>query len=391
MCKARVIASAIMLGACVAPVSAASSQESSAAPPAISRADSDSAIPSLATVRAQLDSAERMAVAAESTYRRRLRELRVQRGGDTVRVGPVRIAFMPEDFPAVQRRAAIEGLKDAIESLDHRFGADGVTLLDSALFQVQRYSNRFFGFTMISVPGVFQWHRLGRSVQSDEVEAFALRKAAVTLPAVAPVLARFSGLNTSLGDNDDAFEQVAGELALSRSSAGRRCYTGDIAACRALFAEPASNAEALALWFEPEDYRSIVEFGTRSIAKDDSVAQAALVRCLEGDNASCERLVTQLPINNPHSAQVRLTLTEHALDIAPRNALAVLAATDSSASPVAALARAAGVSEDSLVAGWQQRAVETFEAGRPSPLLLVASTAMWGFLLLELAIRRRPL
>lgn len=373
MCKTRCIAAAILLGMCAAPVSASSQ------------------IPDLATVRAQLDSAERLTAVAESTYRRRLRELRSLSGGDTVRVGPVHIAFRPADFPAAQQRAAIAGLEEAVESLDQRFGADGVALLDSALFEVQRYSNRFFAFSMISAPGIFRWHRLGRTVQSEDVEEFALQKAAVTLPEVAPVLARFSGLNATLGDNDDAFEQVARELALSRSSAGRRCYTGDIAACRAVFAEPATDAEALALWFAPEDYRSVVEFGTRSIAKDDSVGQAALVRCLEGDDASCARLVTQLPINNPHSAQVRITLTEHALDIAPRNALAVLAATDSAASPLAALAHAAGVSEDSLLAGWQQRAVETLEAGRPSPLVLVASTALWGLLLLELAIRRRPL
>ena len=58
-----------------------------------------------------------------------------------------------------QQRDWMEGrtdLPDAderAESLEQRFGADGVALLDSALFEVQRYSNRYFGFSMISVPG----------------------------------------------------------------------------------------------------------------------------------------------------------------------------------------------------------------------------------------------
>ena len=142
MCKARVIAAAIVLGAGLVPMSRVSSQESSSSPQHVRSVGADSAIPDLATVRARLDSAERLAAAAESTYRQRLRELRSLSGGDTVRVGPVLIAFRPDDFPAGQQRAAIDGLEEAVESLEQRFGADGVALVDSALFVVQRYSNR---------------------------------------------------------------------------------------------------------------------------------------------------------------------------------------------------------------------------------------------------------
>ncbi len=347
-------------------------------------------VPSAAALRARLDSARRRAEQAESTYRARLRESRVRRGADTTRVGPVTVSYAPSDFPEDRRRMVVAGIERAVAALEERFGADGARLLDSTVLDVFEPPLRFLSPVYIRTEGV-RGEPLGHTVTPDEVERYTLRKAAVNLPDVAPVLARFSGPNASFEGNEGSFEDVARELALSRSTAGRRCFTGDLAACRALLVEPASDAEALELWFEPADYRAVVAFGARAIPAHDTARQAARADCEGGDDAACERLVTQLPVRNPHSAMLRITLTEYALEIAPRNGVSVLADADPESSPVAALARAAGVQEDSLVAGWRRRAIGALEAGRPSPVLLVASTAFWGLLLLELAIRRRPL
>lgn len=345
-------------------------------------------VPSADALRARLDSVNQRAEAAESTYRAVLDELNSERG-QLVLVDGVRVAFTPMSFPERHRQPVLAGVRQARHTLEERFGADGVALLDSVTFQLRESPQQKFGPVRALSTGVFRSTDLGHVVNADEVERFVLRRAARALPEHAPVLARFTGTGMELTAPDESFAEAARELALSRSSAGRRCYTGDMNACRAVFAEPVTDADALQLWYEPVDYRAVVS--STAIPQQDSVRLAGRATCAAGDDDACAALVTQLPLRNPYRDVVRITLAEHALDIAPRNALGVLSAADSASLPLNALARAAGVPEDSLIAGWHRRTIEALESGRPSPLLLVASTAFWGILLLELAIRRRPL
>jgi hypothetical protein len=57
--------------------------------------------------------------------------------------------------------------------------------------------------------------------------------------------------------------------------------------------------------------------------------------------------------------------------------------------PMASLARAAGVSEDSLLRAWWSRGRAALDNGRPSAVILLLVAAGWSLALLALAATRR--
>jgi hypothetical protein len=170
------------------------------------------------------------------------------------------------------------------------------------------------------------------------------------------------------------------ELATSGSAVGRRCFAGDLPACR-LALELAPTPDPATEWFDAEDRRRLV---TRGGFPRDLTMGEEWRGCVErGDDTACENLVRaqlEASVLHPVSPSVHQSLAETALQMGGDGAYGRLVATEA---PTIAdwIAVVADAPADSVTARWYS----DLRAARPVPTTLTAATG-WGALVWIVAL-----
>lgn len=189
------------------------------------------------------------------------------------------------------------------------------------------------------------------------------------------------GLPLDTATNTD-WRSIRLELVSSGIIIGRRCYTGDLGACRAVLGL-ASDRDPITAWYDSSDRRAAVRAISEQFPRD--VAHAKL--CLSGHDADCiavmrSRDVFLIP---PGSALARTALLQQAIALGGVGLLDRLAASRDSAPDV--VSAVANAPLDSVVARWQRHAHDGgIESESATPV--VAMTAL-GWVLVMGAISLR--
>lgn len=340
--------------------------------------------------RRKLDSATVASARADSAFVRLREAVALERTAHLV-AGGRRVLYSPKRITPTDSARIASGLEGGRARLVARFGTNSTQLLDSAswlLTSSRQGRSRLTEVTLRTSESAFSASvDLRRPIDPRRVEAFVLGVAGDGLPHLAPGLVRHASGSVSLVDNPDRAVLAGREMALSWSSAARRCITGALVACRAALtvAEPAKR---LSHYFEPSDWRAVV-VASGSPVDADSLFFVDRRSCLVGEQAACARIISKVVVPLPISSSVRGTLVMHALDLAGLQAIDRLVSSREE-DPIALLAAVAGVSEDSLLASWQRRTVSALHSVQGNQLPLVLSVAGWGALVLIGATRRRP-
>lgn len=160
------------------------------------------------------------------------------------------------------------------------------------------------------------------------------------------------------------------QLVTAPSQAARGCFLGNIDRCRDgldLVAAP----DNLRLWYPTaDDRRALVihSFSDHFDSWDHSVRRPTLRSCVEGSDSACTELLESLPpraLPRPLTYDARETLVHVALRLGGREAYHRL--LERPGAPITdRLAAAAGVSINTVVAGWRTEIL----AARPVPLPL---------------------
>ncbi len=164
------------------------------------------------------------------------------------------------------------------------------------------------------------------------------------------------------------------ELATSSSAVGRKCFAGDLTACRvALELDPVSDP--IAEWYDTQDLLRFIERAGMSRGWDSAAEWISCVQ--EGDDTACERLFrTRLEgsVLHPVSPMAHQTLGETALQMGGDGAYGRLVQTGA---PTIAdwIAAVAAAPANSVIARWHSNVM----AARPAPTTLTAATG-WGAL-----------
>lgn len=169
-------------------------------------------------------------------------------------------------------------------------------------------------------------------------------------------------------DSGPGHEAVYLQLVTAPSQATRRCYGGDLGACRDALSlrdltDPASQ------WYGPEERRVLVNREYFDFLNRSGHNQAVR-SCAAGSDDACLELLRSLgTLIPPLDYQSRLTFLETAVRVGGAETFQRFLATP--AGPMGSrLAAAARVSEDSLVGRWRNDVL----AARPTPVPL----PVWG-------------
>jgi len=224
-----------------------------------------------------------------------------------------------------------EDVRKAFTTLARDFGAESVALVDTTTPWRVRESRGTLGMLRtLRINGVSSI-QMSRPLSGGRLTAVILALAGAQLPRLVPALESYAGANASFAGDDDRFEMVARELALTDWAVASGCLRG-------------------------------------------------------GDLARCRQAL--MPAT-PLSMLVRGSFVTHALDVGGPQMIARLSA-DTTSDAITLLSRGAQLPADSLIAGWRRRTVAALERSRPPAGALVVSTAAWGLLLLGLATSRKP-
>ena len=172
--------------------------------------------------------------------------------------------------------------------------------------------------------------------------------------------------------NDD-WRSVRLELVSSRAKVARRCYAGDLAACKVTLGL-AEEADPVTTWYDAEDRRAAVAVGNRFEGLDRALSTS----CLAGRDGDCITLLrTSLALQSwsspPGSARARMTFARQALEMGGQGSLDRIAAT-SPDSTTAAFGALANAPLDSVVAQWQRHAHDGgIESEIATPVIVLAS------------------
>ena len=311
--------------------------------------------------RARLDSLTRVwrdAVAAagraDSLARQRARTER-----DTVRVGALTIA-VSGSAPALREAAAIAWL-----ALDSLYGDAAQQLARRPLLgdivHPERVGDATSSVVDLALPAGADAPLLAKLLLAQVLGTAAFRPD--------PDLRAWIGgqLRPPLTDAADR-TAVYVELVTDRSEAVRRCYLGDVVACRDAMGL-VSSADGFLRWYDARERQGVIRGlqyyfdrpETRAL-REDCLARAR-------DDA-CVALLRSLPddrVPRPLGSVARMTLVRVALELGGRGAYARLRA--SAGRPLAErLAAAAGTDIDSLAGTWRARIL----AFRPRSVALPA-------------------
>ena len=177
-------------------------------------------------------------------------------------------------------------------------------------------------------------------------------------------------VDTSTNDN---WRAVRLELVSSRANVARRCYAGDLAACKVTLGL-ADAVDPVITWYDSVDRRAAVAAGNKFGGLDRALATS----CLGGRDGDCITLLRtsqslQSWSSAPGSARARMTFVQQAFAMGGQGSLDRLAAAgpDSTATAIGALANAP---IDSVVAQWQRHAHDGgIESAIATPVIVMAS------------------
>lgn len=306
--------------------------------------------------------------------------------------GGRRVRYSPQQITATDSARVARGLEGGRARLVARLGPNSAQLLDTASWLLTPSTDPRSSRTQVRLATSERAFRvavdLRRPIDPRDVEAFVLDVAGDQLQQRAPGLLRHASGSISLVDDPDRFVRAGREMALSWSSAARRCITGALVACRAALtvAEP---RDRLGHYFEPSDWQAVV-VASGSPTDADSIYFVDRRSCLLGEHTACARIISRVLVPLPISNAARGTLVMHTIDLAGVEAFDRLVASGDSEDPIALLAAVAGVPEDSLLASWQRRTVSALHSVQGNTLPLMLSVVGWGTLVLVGATRRRP-
>lgn len=170
--------------------------------------------------------------------------------------------------------------------------------------------------------------------------------------------------------------QVYVDLVTSHADVSRRCYAGELAACRVALAVD-SVAHPLLEWWTAADRRRLVPILLETYFLNESNRRARTNDCLErGVDSACLELLASIPRNalpRPLGAGAQLGLLQLAIEMGGRSAYERLRA-DSTAPVGQRLAAAAGLPLDTLVATWRRTVI----SARPRRVALPWWTAFFA-------------
>jgi hypothetical protein len=157
------------------------------------------------------------------------------------------------------------------------------------------------------------------------------------------------------------------------SSAVRRCYLGEIAACRDVLAI-SEIGDPLNVWYDSNDWRALVEsrrWGSRPAAD--------LTLCLEGQlDEACLTVLRTVPARSlaPLPGDARQLLVDVAVDLGGEGAYRRLLAPGDLKLETR-LALAAGVDSDSLISAWRMAMLAARPASPAVPRRSTWATFLW--------------
>ena len=190
----------------------------------------------------------------------------------------------------------------------------------------------------------------------------------LTANIMSPIAARRNGWSGSY------LPSVYVELATSSSAVGRKCFAGDLTACRAaLELDPVSDP--IAEWYDTQDLRRFIE--RAGMSRGWGSAEEWIPCVQEGDDTACDRLFRARldgSVLHPVSPMAHQTLAETALQMGGDGAYGRMLQTGVTtiADWIAAVAAAPA---DSVIARWHSNVV----AARPASTTLTAATG-WAAL-----------
>lgn len=167
-------------------------------------------------------------------------------------------------------------------------------------------------------------------------------------------------------------------------TAGKRCYTGDIGACKIILGLASVDDPAVALLDSADRHRLVLNVATQTWR----ALPVEVAPCVSGNDALCIEALRKMPqemmhamLGSPHRASVVQT----AVAIGGAGATERLLLTPGD--PSQRLAAAAGVSTDSVVRVWRQRVHDARVAGDAMTPGIAASSLAWIFAFGALALR----
>jgi hypothetical protein len=284
-----------------------------------------------------------------------LRLLRSRAGRDTIRVGALTILVNPTPLPVAQAAAR------AWPVIERLYGPAASSLADLTIV-----IDALDPDTGAEIPP------LGKALQVPwNVEVSALTQLllnTVSAGATDRALAEWLGgplLLDSAADRRDA-PRVHLQLVTTPSRAVRRCYLGDVGACRDALAL-SDTADLLARWYDTHERRALVARSYQGYF-DRGAEQAEYRACGMGNDLVCLDLLRSLPqgsLARPLDYRARMGLVRLAIHLGGRGAIGRLLAGPDRSVPERVSA-AAAVSADSLAGRW----LAMVQADRPAPVAL---------------------
>ena len=337
-------------------------------------------------MRARSRSADSV-VAAALQRQRQLNEFGRFAGDGELRAGGRVVRYLKEQISPRDSARVAAGLVLGRSLLATRFGPAGTALVDTTTWVVTRgrTSQRWIAYLYAQRDPNGSFVTLPRPISAAAVAEFVLSQAGDRLTATTPGLRGYAGWTAFLPEQVPANE-IARLLATSWAATGRRCATRAVAACKVVLA-PFDAAAGYDHTFDATDMRAVVTSG-RLPALLDSAFWVARGQCLDGRDSVCARIIDRIVPVDPFNSFVRGSLLAHAIALGGKDALTRLA-TDPAGSPIALLARVAGLSEDALIESWHAQLFASVTTGVAGAIPAILTTLLWCALLLLVSLRRR--
>lgn len=335
--------------------------------------------------RARLQAQSAIASAASKAYREMNATSNVF--DSAVRAGDLSISFNAGELTDADTAALAKGLHAGIDQLRARFGEAGASLAKGA-WSAERNRRRVFEkITLVNSDGSRASEWITSPVKTAEVERFVIGQAGDRFTRLTPALLAYSGWSVFHYARERDTE-LSRRLATSWAASGRRCAAGSLDACAAVLS-PFDTATAVAVHFEPRDYRTAIGAGQLP-SLTDSTYFVARRECLrDGVDSSCARIIHKVRAIDPYNASVRGSLLAHAVELGGSGAVARASERPESNS-LALIVHISGVSRDSLLSSWHRRTFSAPEEHRRrTELPLFLTSVAWSGLLLLAAFRRK--
>lgn len=173
-------------------------------------------------------------------------------------------------------------------------------------------------------------------------------------------------------------------LLSSPMTAGRRCYEGDLAACRAVLGLTTVEDPATMLLDSAGRHRLVTLWEKQSFRALPPEA----VSCGGGDDASCISVIRKLPLEMLHAlpgSAHRTSIVQTAISLGGQDATERLLITPGG--PSQRIAAAAGVPIDSVIRVWQNQVSHARVGTDDMSVGIAASSLLWVVVFGALALR----